>query len=509
MPEKTQQKIGIYTACNNVKYLERSLFSVSTADYIVAIVLENNEEAKKILDNLSMMLPQLMYISVTDKDLESWDECARAYLPEDIEIKVPLLDGEVFPADWREQVVAANSSNPKDSIKGIINMIPSTPAYKIAVYAISGNELSNIDDWLKSMEEADYICVLDTGSTDGSWEKWQEYKEKYPEKLIIARKTFNPWRFDYPRNESMKLIPNDADICISTDLDERLTPTWADKVRNVWYTGCQRVYYLYAWSHLPNGDPARTFWYDKIHCNSGLWQWKFPVHEALWHPVYGHANLQSYQIAKLPDNFIMLHHYPDRKKPRANYLDLLKLRFQEYPTDLYTVTYLAHEFSYQHLWQDGIDFINNVAIPYYENHKIPLIFHTSIYRFLGNDYTQLEDLEKAEKAYNKGIEVDPTYRENYLQLSKVLYKEKRYSEAIDVVNRGLLESRKRNSWLEGDISWSYEPWDILCACYSQLGAFHVAMQYAQLALMTAPDNPILLKNLKILQEEVQHYDFRE
>lgn len=71
MPENKQQKIGIYTVCNNAKYLEQSLFSVSTADYIVAIVSNNNEEAKKVLDNLSMMLPQLMYISVTNKDLEN------------------------------------------------------------------------------------------------------------------------------------------------------------------------------------------------------------------------------------------------------------------------------------------------------------------------------------------------------------------------------------------------------------------------------------------------------
>ena len=67
------------------------------------------------------------------------------HFPEDAEIKISLLDGEVFPADWREQVVAANDSNPKVHIKGITNMIPSTPAYKIAVYAISGNELSNIE----------------------------------------------------------------------------------------------------------------------------------------------------------------------------------------------------------------------------------------------------------------------------------------------------------------------------------------------------------------------------
>ena len=171
------------------------------------------------------------------------------------------------------------------------------------------------------------------------------------------------------------------------------------------------------------------------------------MHEALWHPVYGYSNLQSYQIAKLPDNFIMLHHYPDRTKPRANYLDLLKMRFAEYPAELYTITYLAHEFSYQHLWQEGVDFINNVAIPYYQENqqKIPIVFYTSIYRFLGNNYVQLGDLDKAADAYQKGIEVDKTYRENYLQLAKVLFKKQKYLEAIDLVNQSFIHSRKRNS----------------------------------------------------------------
>lgn len=41
---------------------------------------------------------------------------------------------------------------------------------KICVYAIAKNEMKFIDLWLDSMKEADYIVVLDTGSTDGTYE---------------------------------------------------------------------------------------------------------------------------------------------------------------------------------------------------------------------------------------------------------------------------------------------------------------------------------------------------
>ena len=43
--------------------------------------------------------------------------------------------------------------------------------YKIAVYTICKNEVTNVDKWINSMMEADYLCVLDTGSTDGTWER--------------------------------------------------------------------------------------------------------------------------------------------------------------------------------------------------------------------------------------------------------------------------------------------------------------------------------------------------
>jgi len=45
---------------------------------------------------------------------------------------------------------------------------------KICVYAICKNEIKWIDRWLDNMSEADAIVVLDTGSTDGSFEKLQK-----------------------------------------------------------------------------------------------------------------------------------------------------------------------------------------------------------------------------------------------------------------------------------------------------------------------------------------------
>lgn len=83
--------------------------------------------------------------------------------------------------------------------------------------------------------------------------------------MFVDQKTYKPWRFDTPRNDSMKLVPEDTDIYFCTDLDELLEPGWYDDIQSNWDEDTNRGSYVYAWSHTESGDVARTFWYDKIH----------------------------------------------------------------------------------------------------------------------------------------------------------------------------------------------------------------------------------------------------
>ena len=56
--------------------------------------------------------------------------------------------------------------------------------YKICVYAICKNEEKFVERWYNSMKEADYIVVLDTGSTDKTIELLAE-----KDKVIIQQKS--------------------------------------------------------------------------------------------------------------------------------------------------------------------------------------------------------------------------------------------------------------------------------------------------------------------------------
>lgn len=89
---------------------------------------------------------------------------------------------------------------------------------KICVYAIAKNEEQFVDRWMDSMREADWVCVLDTGSTDRTVEKLADRG------AVVRQEAVSPWRFDAARNRSMELIPPDTDICVCTDLDEVFRP---------------------------------------------------------------------------------------------------------------------------------------------------------------------------------------------------------------------------------------------------------------------------------------------
>ena len=145
---------------------------------------------------------------------------------------------------------------------------------KIAVYAIAKNEEKFVKRWYESMKEADSIYVLDTGSDDNTVSLLQELGVNVITKKII------PWRFDVARNESLKLVPDDFDICVCTDLDEVFTKGWRNKLEEIWSDKTNRLRYNYNWSFDDYGRPDVNFYIEKIH-NRHNYKWTHPVHEVL------------------------------------------------------------------------------------------------------------------------------------------------------------------------------------------------------------------------------------
>ena len=212
---------------------------------------------------------------------------------------------------------------------------------KIVVYAICKNEEQFVERWMDSMSEADQVVVLDTGSTDESVRRLRDRGALVTEEAVV------PWRFDTARNRSLELTPEDADICVCTDLDEVFHPGWRAALERAWRPGASQASYRYTWSFNPDGSEGVVFWAEKIHTRRG-WRWVHPVHEVLQWTGGGSPGV------KVTAEGIQLDHHPDPSKSRGQYLPLLELSVEEDPADDRNMHYLGREYMYKGRWDDCI-----------------------------------------------------------------------------------------------------------------------------------------------------------
>ncbi len=340
----------------------------------------------------------------------------------------------------------------------------------VSVYAICKNESMFAERWVKSMWDngngADYICVLDTGSTDDTINVLKQTAEKIgmpPDRMIIGQETFSPWRFDVPRNHSIELVP-ECDVMICTDLDEILIHDFWDDLRQcvAEHPNFKRIYYQYAWQMDKETDtPKWYFWYDKITQRHG-WKWEYPVHETL-------ALDSEYQYDGeyyLDENKIYLRHYPDDTKSRSSYLGLLELRVKESPDDDYGLYYLAREYSFHSDYPMAI----GMAIKLYSRIKNDksnsLVADTCM--CLGKWFVKCGDNEMADVWFRRGLSLNPTSREMYCDLAQSLAYEGKYVESEEVLQTMEEKSVHSHDWTMTDEAWA--PWkklqiQAINACY--------------------------------------------
>lgn len=364
---------------------------------------------------------------------------------------------------------------------------------KICVYAICKNESEWIERWLNNMSEADYIVVLDTGSTDNSF----EILKKDPRVNRIEQKIITPWRFDVARNESMKLVPEDANILVCTDFDELFEEGWAQILRDHWEPKDTKCYYTYAWSHNELGEPQDVFKYDKIHTRD--YYWKFPVHEVLY-PIK--ENFEEYILDA--EDHIYLHHFQDMSKERENYYDLLKLSVEENPDNAHCRMLLAREYLIKREPQKALEEYL-ACLDYediYEPSQISVLLET--YGRLGDLYSwDMNNFEEGSKYYYKFISLDQTYREPYFCLADLFLAKRQPTIAIGLIKTALEFTYQHFNWVERKDNWLYKAEELLFYGYEMLDNVEEAYKYGKIAVQHMPENVELLKKyIRILEKKI-------
>lgn len=357
--------------------------------------------------------------------------------------------------------------------------------YKVCVYAICKNEGKFVDRWVNSMREADKVCVLDTGSTDNTVEKLKQLG------VDVKVGKIEPWRFDVARNESLKLVPDDYDICVCTDLDEVFESGWREKLENIWKEGITRVRYNYNWSFDKDGNPAVNFYIEKIHARHG-YQWTHPVHEILTY-------LNGEEHAITTDE-ITLNHYPDNNKSRGSYLPLLELSVKESPDDDRNMHYLGREYMYYGKWNECIDtLIRHLNLPSatWKDER------SASMRFIARSYIALKRYDEAGMWLDKAIKEAPYLRDPYVERAILEYKLTNYKDIIYYCNEALKIKSHAKTYINEVSSWNNTIYDLLSIAYYYTGDIEKSLENVNIAIKMEPDNQRLINNKLIIEKELK------
>lgn len=356
--------------------------------------------------------------------------------------------------------------------------------YKICVYAIAKNEEKFVDRWFNSVKEADYIYVLDTGSTDNTVDKLKELG------VVVNQKIIDPWRFDVARNEALKMVKDDVDICVSIDLDEVLLPGWKDELGKIWDENVTRLHYTYNWSLDDNNRPIISFYSDKIH-KRNCYEWIHPVHEVL--NYIG----DSKEIIKTTNN-ITINHFPDKNKSRSGYLPLLELSVEENPTDDRNMHYLGREYMFYERWNDCIDTLIkhlNLKTATWKDER------SASMRFIARSYKKLKRYDEAKMWLDKAMKETPYLRDPYVERALLEYELNNLNETEKYCIEALKIKTHEKTYVNERFSWDETIYDLLSIVKYNEKDYDKSLYYINKALEINPNNKRILKNKELIEKE--------
>lgn len=121
------------------------------------------------------------------------------------------------------------------------------------------------------LRKADYRVVADTGSTDDTVKILTRNNVTVlglKDCVHIDRYNISvkPWRFDTARNAALCLVPADADVCLTLDMDELIDDDFVEKLREVWIPGVTTI------ATVPF-DTGLIWMAQRVHARHGfVWQ---------------------------------------------------------------------------------------------------------------------------------------------------------------------------------------------------------------------------------------------
>lgn len=313
---------------------------------------------------------------------------------------------------------------------------------KIAVYAIAKNESHNVHEWVENMSEADGIFVLDTGSTEGTPSLLEQSG------VHVTRMSQKPFRFDHARNEAMSLVPDDYDVLVSVDFDERFVPGWRKAIEENFKSDMASYTLVYSYDEQGNVTVA----YPRVAISRrGFGTWKYAVHEILSAP-------EGTAISEIPFQCV---HYGEQK-PAGHYFDLLKKSYDDDPKDARSTGYLAREYYAMGNFQMSETLYR--AYVQLESHP-PFLSEAA-----GRIASMQTSARAAEWWHRQAILFCDDIRESHCNAAVFYFQQKMYEHAVACTRSAMRLDHPTYSMIYNE-SYYGPVWcrHMLLACYQQMG----------------------------------------
>ena len=357
--------------------------------------------------------------------------------------------------------------------------------YKICVYAIAKNEEKFVDRFMDRLEEIkDHVYILDTGSTDNTYEKFKERGAH------IQKKEYEKFDFAQARNDALNLIPEDYDICICLDLDDCIEPGFIEKIISYWEDDLSMLTYNYWTTVNAMDEPVVRFQCGKIHSRKDYY-WLYPIHEVL---MYSGQNEKKKDA---PD--IIVKHRPDCTKSRAFYLDMLEDYVEKNPENRRNIYLLAREYKSRKIWEKCIKmshrYLNLQSLPNKEELG-------QVMSFLTKSYTGLKYYEEAELWGYKTLKEVGDCRTPYIDMMILYYNKKNYVKSLKYGLDALNITKRNASRTEDRNCWNETVYDYISLSYYHLKDYDNALKYIDMAIERKPDDKRLIENRKIYEKKL-------
>ena len=342
---------------------------------------------------------------------------------------------------------------------------------KLTVYGICKDEISNIEKYIKCFHQADYLCILDTGSTDGTWEYLQDAKKKYSN-LIIDQKIITPWRYDEARNYSLELVPNDTTIFFMVDLDEIIKDdNWVQIIKSNWNPLFSRGMYIYNRQTDPvSGAVTQQFNEYRIH--NYIWHYKGIVHEQLV-DIANNRNFYEDECIQIP---ITIWHYPTNPN-RESYIELCERGVQNEPLNWLMHLQLAAEYEVHQLFDKAIIEYRKILA---EQNSLSIIEIGRCYASLGRALGLTEQYDEALAILEKGRKEVPSCGDCYFFAAEITYKQNNFKETFELCDNGI-KNCGENQWCTIIAKESYFPYLLMALSSFYMGNKILGLGYITIA----------------------------